>query len=497
MLERLRARRDPWDVVIIGGGATGLGCAVDAAARGLSTVLVEGGDFAHATSSRSTKLFHGGVRYLRGGQVALVAQSLRERAALRRNAPALIQPLNFIVPCYRPGERLTYGTGLALYAWLARRGGDAGARSHSLSRAETLARAPTLRAEHLRGSAMYGDDQFDDARFALALARTAASHDAVLLNHARVTSLLARGGRVAGVVAVDKESGADMEIAAHVVVNATGVHADNVRRLDDAGSRPLLRTSRGAHITLDRSFFPGNDAVLIPRTDDGRVVFLIPWRGVLLVGTTDTPEANPLAEPLATRDDVAFLLEHAARYLSSAPQVNDVRSAFAGLRPLLDGSGTSTATLRREHRILVSPRGLVTVTGGKWTTYRLMAEETVTRACASAGLATAPSRTTSLAIAGGLEADSAIERAALARDGNLTGVTEETVRAARESMARCVEDVLARRTRALFLDARGAALLAPTVAGALARELGRDAEWAERDAAAFTVLARRYDPASG
>jgi glycerol-3-phosphate dehydrogenase len=497
MLDRLRREREPWDVVVIGGGATGLGCALDAAARGLKTALFERADFAGATSSRSTKLMHGGVRYLRSGHVALVAQSLRERELVRRNAPALVRELAFVIPAYRPGERAYYGAGLGLYDWLARRGGARSARTRLLSRDETCARLPTLRAQSLRGAVVYHDDQFDDARFALEVMRAATGLGAVVVNYARVAGFLLHDGRVAGVGVVDEETGATIEVPARVVINATGVFADAVRRLDDPAAAPMLCASRGTHIVVDRAFLPGDDAVMIPRTDDGRVVFLIPWRGRVLIGTTDVATDDIVGEPTPGRDDVDFLLAHAARYLSAAPARADVCSAFAGLRPLLVGKHSRTAALTRDHRVVVSPRGLVTVTGGKWTTYRLMAEDAVTRALASAGFAPRPARTAHLAIGNGPVPASDIEQLALGdpgAPGAQTRLAETTTRFVREEMARRVDDVLARRTRALFLDARASADLARPVAEAMARALGRDAAWVERQVVEFEALARAYLP---
>jgi glycerol-3-phosphate dehydrogenase len=489
MLARLRTASTPWDVVVIGGGATGLGCALDAVARSLRTVLVERFDFASGTSSRSTKLIHGGVRYLRGGHVGLVAQSLRERERLRRNAPGLVRKIEFLVPTRRPLARAFYAVGLGVYDALS---GGAGA-TRVLSRTGVLERVPRLSPIGLRGGVLYEDDQFDDARLALALARTATDLGAVVVNHAPVEGLITEGGRVAGVVVRDRESGDVLEVPARVVINASGVHSDDIRRMDDSSAQPIIRTSRGAHIVIDRSFLPGDTAVLIPRTDDGRVVFLIPWRGRVLVGTTDTA-CDVTDDPVALPEDVSYLLLHAGRVLANAPGASDVRSSFAGLRPLLAQGEGRTANFRRDHRVFVSPRGLITIAGGKWTTYRSMAEDAVDRAVAVAGLSAPPSRTASQPIHVG-ETDpwtnDALERAVMGLEDGPTGV-EEFVRAAvRDDMARTVEDVLARRSRALFLDARGSIALARRVAQAMAGELGRDGEWAENQASSFAAQAAR------
>ncbi|HEX5133052.1 MAG TPA: glycerol-3-phosphate dehydrogenase/oxidase [Candidatus Krumholzibacteria bacterium] len=495
MLGRLRTETTPWDVLVIGGGATGLGCALDAAARGLRTALVERGDFAHGTSSRSTKLAHGGVRYLRAGQFSLVAQSLRERERLRRNAAGIVHPAPFVVPAYRFYERAFYGAGLLLYGLLS----PAGDETRVLSRADTIARLPGLHRDGLRGGVLYHDGQFDDARLALALARSAARHGAAVVNHVCVDGIARSGARVSGVIAHDVETGAAFEIGARVVINAAGIGVDAVRRMDDPAATAMVRTSRGTHIVLDESFSPGGTAILVPNTEDGRVLFVIPWRGRLLVGTTDTPSNVTNDEPVAAGDDVDYLLRHAARYLATAPQPADIRSVYAGLRPLLAGSG-STASLRRDHRVVVSPGGLVTITGGKWTTYRLMAEHAVDRACAVARLSAPASTTPRLALDIPPEnaARDPLEARAMAETddgGGTDAALDAFVRdAVRNDMARTIEDVLARRSRALLLDARGAARLAPRVAAVLAREFGRDNDWQREQIREFEKTAARYLP---
>jgi glycerol-3-phosphate dehydrogenase len=495
MRARLRDAKEPWDLLVVGGGATGLGCAVDAASRGLRVALVEQSDFARATSSRSTKLLHGGVRYLRGGQVSLVAQSLREREIARHNAATLVHDLPFLVPAYRPLERMYYAAGLGIYDWLSRRGGATGGRTRAVSRAQALALAPTLRAAGLRGGVVYHDLQFNDARFALQLARTAADAGAVLMNYARVESFTG-AGRIRGAVVRDLETGESFEVTARAVINAGGIFADAVRQLWRPGSAPLLRLSRGTHVVLDRAFLPGGTAVLIPRTDDGRVVFLIPWRGRLLAGTTEADVAAPDIEPPATLEEIDFLLEHAGRYLERAPARADVRSAFAGLRPLPAASGASS-TLRRDHHLALED-GMVTITGGKWTTYRLMAQDAVDAGTRAGGLAAGSSGTRTLAVSdAGVEAADRLEARILAGEVASrpdAGDTTAIERMAREEMAVHAGDVLARRTRALFLDARSAAAAARAVAAAMARALGHDDGWVEREVAEFTALARGWLP---
>lgn len=502
---------NPWDVLVVGGGATGLGCAVEAASRGYRTLLLEGHDFAKGTSSRSTKLVHGGVRYLRQGNVALVVEALRERGLLRQNAPHLVHDLPFVVPSYAWWEGPFYGVGLRVYDLLARQAGFA--PSAHLSKAETLAHLPTLEPEGLRGGTVYHDGQFDDARLAVALARTAADHGAVVLNYVAVVGLMKENGVVVGVQAREAETGAEHEVRARVVVSATGVWADALRRMDDGEAAPLLTFSQGVHLVLPRRFLPGDAAIMVPKTDDGRVLFAIPWQERALIGTTDTPVTEAAFEPRPREDEVAFLLRHAARYLVQDPTPEDVLSAFAGLRPLVGrAEGHDTAALSREHALVVAPSGLVTITGGKWTTYRKMAEDTVDHAAALAGLDERPSVTKALRLHGFHEAAEAFGRfteygadapalESLLDEDPRYGVPlhpalpvlgVEVVWAARHEMARTLEDVLARRTRALLLDARASTEAAPAAAALLAEALDRDAAWAEKQVAVYRTLAQRY-----
>lgn len=555
------AARRPWDVLVIGGGATGLGAAVDAAARGYRTALLEGYDFAKGTSSRSTKLAHGGVRYLRQGDLSLVIEALRERGLLLRNAPHLVRHLRFVVPSYEWWEGPFYGAGLKVYDLLAGRLGLGPSRP--LSRAETLALLPTVEPAGLRGGVVYHDAQFDDARLAVALARTLDDLGGVPVNAVRVVGLLKASGPhglIAGVTARDEESGETFAVPARVVINATGVFADAVRRLDEPGVEPLLAPSQGVHLVLDRSFLPGDSAILVPHTDDGRVLFAVPWLGRVVVGTTDTPVATAALEPRPLPQEIEFLLGHAGRYLTGHPRASDVLSCFAGLRPLIaeagsgeaggggasGGVGGGTAALRRDHLVQVAPSGLVTITGGKWTTYRRMGEDAVDAAAAVAGLPDRPSVTATLRLHGASATGAGAAPATLGAraaggaggagggsdrgggggggdgrggggggddapdDPELAGLAAErpewgellhprlpyravdVVRAARHEMARSVEDALARRTRALLLDARASAEAAPRAAALLAAELGRDDDWQRRQIAAYRELARGY-----
>ena len=521
-LRTYQRSKKAFDIAVIGGGATGLGVALDAAARGFSVALFEADDFAKGTSSRSTKLVHGGVRYLAQGNVALVREALQERACLLANAPHLAQPLAFVMPGYQWWERGFYGIGLKMYDALAgKRGlGD----TQWLSSAQTRKLLPTVCAKGLHGGVKYWDGQFDDARLAVALARTAVAKGACVINHCRVDGLLHKGEKVVGLTAADTETGEVFTVHAACVINATGVWVDAVRNMDVAAGaakkRPMVSPSQGVHLVVDASFLPTDHAMLIPKTADGRVLFAVPWMGKLILGTTDTPRDDLAAEPTPFHDEVEFILTEAGRYLSKAPTRADVRSVWVGLRPLVkppEDDGGNTKALSREHTVLVDKSGLVTVTGGKWTTYRAMAEDVLTQCFVSSLLpAKAGGVTERLALAGSpargaavmsltkspgelmYGSDVAALRALPGADRWLWraegggGLSEAMVRfAVRFEMARSVEDVLARRSRLLFLDAALAASLADDVASLLAQELGSAFD-AAASAAAFRVLALSY-----
>jgi glycerol-3-phosphate dehydrogenase len=512
-IERLRDKT-VWDIVVVGGGATGLGSAVDAAARGYRTLLLEARDFAQGTSSRSTKLIHGGVRYLEQGNVSLVREALTERGILLRNAAHLVHTRDFVVPAYRWYERPFYATGLKLYDLLA--GRLRLGWSRWISPSEVQQRIPTIHVQGLRGGIVYTDGQFDDSRLAITLAQTLADLGGTALNYAPVLGFTKSKNRISGVLAGDVETGDAFAIQARAVINAAGVYVDALRRLDDAAAAPLLTVSQGAHLVLDRSFLPGETALLVPRTDDGRVIFAIPWHDRVLVGTTDTPTNDVAIEPRPRRDEVAYLIEYVGRYLDRRPSPADISSTFAGLRPLLRGRGGSkTSKLSREHAVVVAPSGLITVTGGKWTTYRRMAVDAVDHAERVAGLPGRPSPTATLKLHGwqvdrsnsddplSVYGSDAPAVSALCSERpewsqplhrSLPYRRGEVIWAARHEAARTIADVLARRNRALFLDARASIETAPTVAALLAAELGRDKNWQDHQLAEFRKLALAYFP---
>jgi glycerol-3-phosphate dehydrogenase len=511
MLGRALSHNDPWDVVVVGGGATGAGVAVDASSRGYSVLLLEQHDFGKGTSSRSTKLVHGGVRYLARGDISLVREALRERGYLWQNAPHLVHSRAFIVPGYSRWTVPYYRLGLGAYALLA--GRRKFGPTHRLSRADTLNLVPTLKSDGLRGSVVYYDGQFDDARLLVNLVTTATEQGATVLNYTRVTGFM-RGseGRITGVEARDEESGHEFRAGARVVVNATGAFCDGVRRMADSTAASMVSPSQGIHLVFDRSFLPGDTAFVVPKTSDGRVMFAIPWHGHTLIGTTDVAVPDTPLEPVPTEREIAFVLETASRYLQKPPGRADVLSTFAGIRPLVRSEGKNTASLSRDHTVRIENSGLLTITGGKWTTYRNMAEDCVNRAAELGGLPKRPCATRELRIHGAhpdtgqfgplaVYGSDALQiarvaseepelAAALHPDLPYTGA--EVIWAARAEMARTVEDVLARRTRALFLNARAAIAMAPRVAELLARELGRDAAWQTAQVSAFRQVAASY-----
>lgn len=470
-----------FDMAIVGGGATGLGLALDAAQRGLSVVLIDSHDFAQGTSSRSTKLLHGGVRYMAQGNISLVREALHERTTVLRIAPRLAHPLAFVIPATRWWERAFYGAGLTLYDWLA---GSAGlGPTRILNTAQTLHRLPSARAEGLRGGVLYWDAQFDDARLAIALARTAQQQGALLVNHCAATGLLVEGGKVAGLRCQDSLGGEAFTVKARCVVNATGVWVDQLRAQEQAtcGAHgvskpadlpPLVAPSQGIHIVVDARFLGSDAALMVPKTSDGRVLFAVPWLGKVILGTTDTPCEHIAREPTALHEEVDFILREAAKYLAVPPTRADIRSIWVGLRPLVrphhaNGSSGPTKKISREHTILVGPGGMVTVTGGKWTTYRAMADD-VLGVCASHGLVGAlPSCESAHTML--LDGPGANAPAEPPLEAWPHGLSAQRVRFAVEHEYACtVEDVLARRSRLLFLDARAARELAPIVAKTMA-----------------------------
>lgn len=487
-----------FDILIIGGGATGLGSALDAVSRGYTTLLIEQYDFAKGTSGRSTKLVHGGVRYLQQGNIKLVKEALRERAFLLRNAPHLTSVQPFVVPVFSWWEKLYYAVGLKMYDLLS--GKLSLGKTRVLSKKETIAHLPAINPAKLAGGVLYFDGQFDDSRLCTDLAVTAAKRGAIILNYCKATGFRKQNGKISGVTCMDTLTGKEYTATAKAVINATGVFTDAVMQMDDAAKHDLVTPSQGIHLVVDAALFPGTTAMMIPRTDDGRVLFAVPWHHKIVLGTTDTPVATAVIEPKPLREEIDFILKHINRYGTAHIQRSDVKAVYAGLRPLVKTSGSkSTALLSRDHTLVIASSGLVTITGGKWTTYRKMAEDAVSNAVFISKQAKRECITRTLLIGNPAER-TAIITGMIQLDASLAEPIHagypyqkaEIVYAVRYEMALTVEDILARRTRLLFLDANAAIASAPTVASMMAAELGRDAEWESAQVSGFTLLAGQY-----
>ncbi len=511
--KKLRKKNRKWDIVIIGGGATGLGCAVDAASRGYKTLLLEQVDFSKGTSSRSTKLVHGGVRYLQQGDISLVFEALKERGLMFKNAPHLVTNQSFIIPTYDFWGGPFYTVGLKVYDFMAGKLG-LGPSTH-ISREEAIEALPTVEQEGLTGGVIYHDGQFDDSRMALSLAQTAVDYGGSVINYCKVTGLIKEGELICGVNAVDEESGEKYTIKSKVVINATGVFADKIIQLDEPGKKDMITPSQGIHIVLDNSFLHSNHAIMVPQTSDGRVMFAVPWHNHVVVGTTDTLIDKHSLEPVALESEVDFVLETAGQYLLKQPTRKDILSVFAGLRPLAKPEDEQKATkeISRSHKILISISGLITIIGGKWTTYRRMAEDTIEKAIMLGGFPERNCITQHLPIHGfrmdidantDLMAPYGLDKEEILAIGEeeteLAGLLSEKLHiyksqvawAVRKEMARTVEDVLARRTRALFLDARESLRIAPEVANIMAKELGQNEDWKTSQLKDYKEIAKNY-----
>ncbi len=503
-----------WDLVVIGGGASGLGAAVDATTRGYATLLLEQSDFAKGTSSRSTKLVHGGVRYLAQGDVSLVLEALHERGLLRKNAPHLVKNLAFVIPNYAWWSGPFYAIGMKVYDMMAGKLGLG--PSEMISKEETVNAIPNIKTEGLKGGVIYYDGQFDDSRLAINLAQTFSKNNGTLANYFKVTGLIKNEeGLVSGVTAIDLETNLEHQIKAKAVVNATGIFSDSIRKMDDPEHKKSIRPSQGVHLVLSKEFLKGNSAIMIPKTDDDRVLFAVPWHDRVIVGTTDTPRDIPELEPQPLEEEIEFILNTAGQYLTRAPKRSDVLSTFAGLRPLAapeDEEDQSTKEISRNHLITVSLTGLITISGGKWTTYRKMGEDTVDKVALVAGLEERPCITKNMPIHGyaqHYEPEDHLhvygsDRAAILQiieerpelgvplHPDLEYVGAEVLWAVKEEMARTVEDVLARRVRALFMDARASIEIAPKVAEIMAQKLGKDQTWIDQQVSDYKALANQY-----
>jgi len=503
-------KEQQWDVAIIGGGASGLGIALDSASRGHKTILLEKNDFAKGTSSRSTKLVHGGVRYLQNGDISLVIEALRERGIMRKNAPHLVRDLSFVIPSYDWWSSPFYGIGLKVYDMMAGKLGLG--PSTILNREETLKYLPNVKKDGLRGGVIYHDGQFDDARMAVSLALTADQEGATLLNYVEVTGLEKEKDMLTGIQITDCIDGSKKTIKAKVVVNATGVFSDQIIRMDQPEAKPMIRPSQGVHLVIDKSFLQGDHAIMVPHTTDGRVLFAVPWNGQVVVGTTDTPIDDALEEPIPMEEEIDFILENASAYMTKKPHRKDVKSVFVGLRPLAatNNNKESTKEVSRHHKIIVSTSGLVSVLGGKWTTYRKMAEDAVNTIQMVGGFQDRKCTTETLPILGndfnvdftnpyhfyGTEAPKIKalnpEKANQSLSEKLFISENQVLWAVQEEMAMTLEDVLARRTRCLFLDAYETEKIAPEVAKIMSKVLKKDAQWIEKELEKFSLILKKY-----
>ncbi len=512
IINRLEKTDHPWDIIVIGGGASGLGIAIEAVTRGYKTLLLEQYDFSKGTSSRSTKLIHGGVRYLAQGNVSLVMEALRERGLLRMNAPHLVKDLPFIIPCYRRREVLLYLIGLTLYDLLA--GRHRIGRSIPLSKRRIRRMLPTVNTINLRGGLVYYDGQFDDSRLAVNLCQTFYEHGGTPLNYMKVTELLKEGGKVNGVVASDLEKDKSYRLLSKIVINATGVFVNDIVKLDNPDAADLVVPSQGIHLVVDGKFLNGINSLMIPKTPDGRVLFAVPWHNKVVIGTTDVEKEKSEMEPRPTDDEIDYILETAERYFEDPPKREDILSVFAGLRPLAapGSKNKKTKEISRGHKILNSDSGLVSLTGGKWTTYRKIGEDVINHVEKTSGWSGTNSVTKHLRIHGYITeevddpalnwygADIVPIQQMLSESPDFDQYISEklpikavqVIRAVRNEMARTVEDVLARRIRALQLDAAESIRLAPAVANLMARELGKDQAWQESQSEQFTSLAQGY-----
>ncbi|MEO8762694.1 MAG: glycerol-3-phosphate dehydrogenase/oxidase [Ginsengibacter sp.] len=508
-IEKIKST-DTWDIVVIGGGASGLGIALEACARGYSTLVVEQSDFAKSTSGKSTKLVHGGVRYLAQGNLALVREASVERGLLFNNAPHLVKNQTFIIPVYNRWNRLKYTLGLKLYDWIA--GRLSLGSSIFISRKKVLEKLPGILSKNLFGGILYHDGQFDDARLAINLAQTIFDNGGHAVNYMKVDGLLKDDNRICGVKVIDGETGETFNIKATTVINATGVFADDILKMDNPGANKNIAVSQGIHLVLDKSFLPGKDALMIPETSDGRVLFIVPWHDRLLAGTTDTPVQDVTLEPVAQEKEIEFILNTAAQYLTLTPKRKDVLSVFAGLRPLAASKekGIATKEISRSHKIMVLPSNLFTIIGGKWTTYRKMGEDMIDKVEKESGFKQTMSRTGSLRIHGFAVAgddsdplyyygsDKGSINKIMAQTGDVW-ISEklnihkaQVIWAVREEMARTVEDVLSRRTRALLLDAKESSRIAPTVAAIMADEMNKDEGWIALQVRSYNIVAGNY-----
>ena len=509
-IKKIKNQKKPWDILIIGGGASGLGAAVDAASRGFKTLLLEKEDFAKGTSSRSTKLIHGGVRYLQNGDVSMVIESLKERGIMRRNAPHLVKDLSFVIPSYDWWSSPFYGIGLKIYDMMAGKLGLG--PSTLLNREETINLIPNVKKTGLRGGVIYHDGQFDDSRMAISLALTAEQQGAIVCNYIKVESLIKNDNLISGVIAKDLLSNEEVKINCKVLINATGVFSDNILKMDNPDNPKLIKPSQGVHLVLDKKFLNGPHAIMVPHTSDGRVLFAVPWNNFVVVGTTDTLIDEISIEPKALDKEISFILENAGKYMTKTPKKSDIKSVFTGLRPLAadEGNSNETSEISRSHKIILSESGMISILGGKWTTYRKMSEDVINSALSVGGFPERACITQNLPIKGydynsdwenpmhvyGTEIDKikSIDESnfnkSISKEFFIT--KNMIIWSIRNEMAFKLEDVLARRTRCLFLDVEETLKIAPKVLSIMAKEMNKNKEWINTELKNFIKLALKY-----
>ncbi|PIF00533.1 MAG: FAD-dependent oxidoreductase [Maribacter sp.] len=512
MTSRLKEESETYDFIVIGGGSTGIGIALEASARGYSVVLLEKSDFTKSTSSKATKLLHGGVRYLAQGDIGLVREAVVERGLMLQNAPHITKVQSFIIPTHGLYDEILYTVGLTFYDLLA--GKLSLGKSRRISKAKTLKRISLINPDKISAGVVYYDGQFDDSRMAINALQSSVEMGAVVANYCSVGSLVkGADGKLTGVKVHDEEGDESFEIKGRQIVNATGVFADDILQMDSPGAKKTIAPSQGVHLVLDNSFLPGDDAITIPKTDDGRVLFLVPWHNKVIVGTTDTPVEKESLEPVALEEEIGFILNTASRYLTKKPKRSDVLSVFAGLRPLAatNGKVNKTKEISRSHKIYTSESGLLTIVGGKWTTFRKMGEDLVDKAEKNNKWRHIPTKTTHLRIHGYKENVSyddplyfyGSDEEPLLKLSKQNGwnksisdslgvIGVQVVWAIRNEMARTVEDFLARRTRCQILDAKESIRMAPEVAKIMAGELGEDKDWQTKQVADYTAVTSNY-----
>ena len=498
-----------WDIVIIGGGASGLGIAVDASKRGYKTLLLEKHDFGKGTSSRSTKLIHGGVRYLQNGDITLVIESLKERGILKRNAPHLVQDLSFVIPTYDWWASPFYGIGMKIYDMMAGKLGLG--KSVIISKGETEKLIPNVNKKGLRGGVIYHDGQFDDSRMAITLALSANPKKTALLNYCNVDGLMKKNNEIVGLSFTDSINSKKYQVKSKVVINATGVFAEDIIRMDQPQIKKMIQPSQGVHIVLEKKFLKSKHAILIPQTSDGRVLFAVPWKNYVVVGTTDTQIKNASEEPKPLKEEIDFILKNASKYMTIKPKKDDIKSVFAGLRPLAATSDKkSTKEVSRSHKIDISPSGLISVLGGKWTTYRKISEDAIDTAISINKLKKKKCKTKKTKLFGYKKkvdfSDPMHVYGSLKKKvESLGGIDDNKSLSTKfyisnniiewsiiHEMALTVEDILARRTRCVFLDSNESKLIAPSVAKKMADVLEKDQEWIDSELKNFNKLIKNY-----